>query len=394
MLEQSATREIGDSRVLGSVADHSDNGDMQREAISAELLKLLHTAAEREAADIHLVADYPPVLRVHGNLEEISDEPFDADELERMLWSIVPERFQPRFARRKSFDSSVAITHDGSPYRFRANVYLTHGSWAACLRHIPNKIPNFGWLGFPQELADRLVSHPNGLIILTGVTGSGKTASLAAIIDHLRKRGGYHILTVEEPVEYVHEPGGGSLVTQREVGRDVDSFAEGLKYGLRQDPNVILVGEIRDGETAQMAISAAETGHLIFTTLHTRDAKGALTRLVDLFPYESQEDIRKQLAMSLRAVVAQHLLPSAVQGEKRVLALEVLHCTQQVQAAIRQGKIESLDSAIQTGKRGGMLTLDEDLQRLVQLGKLTVETARRYAKDPTTITPPTTTQEW
>jgi twitching motility protein PilT len=334
------------------------------------------------------------VLRVHGNLEEINDEPFDADELERMLWSIVPERFQPRFAGRKSFDSSVAITHDGSPYRYRANVYLAHGSWAACLRHIPNKIPNFDWLGFPEELADRLVSHPNGLIILTGVTGSGKTASLAAIIDFLRKRGSYHVLTVEEPVEYVHEPGAGSLVTQREVGRDVDSFAEGLKYGLRQDPDVILVGEIRDGETAQMAISAAETGHLIFTTLHTRDAKGALTRLVDLFPYESQEDIRKQLAMSLRAVVAQHLLPSATAGEKRVLALEVLHCTQQVQAAIRQGKIESLDSAIQTGKRGGMLTLDEDLQRLINLGKLSFDTARRFAKDPTTITPPTTTQEW
>jgi twitching motility protein PilT len=394
VLEQTATREFSDTRQLPSTADESDNGDMQREAISTELLKLLHTAAEREASDIHLVAHYPPVLRVHGKLEEIGHAPLATEELERMLWSIVPERFQPRFARRKSFDSSVAINHDGSPYRFRANVYLAHGTWAACLRHVPNKIPNFNWLGFPEELAERLAAHPNGLIIVTGVTGSGKTASLAAIVDFLRNHGNYHILTVEEPVEYVHEPGHGSLVTQREVGRDVDSFADGLKYGLRQDPDVILVGEIRDHETAQMAISAAETGHLIFTTLHTRDAKGALTRLIDLFPYDSQEDIRKQLAMSLRAVVAQHLLPSAKAGEKRVLALEVMHCTQQVQAAIRQGKIESLDSALQTGKRDGMLTLDDDLQRLVKLGRLSVETARRFAKDPTTITPPTTTQEW
>jgi twitching motility protein PilT len=169
------------------------------------------------------------------------------------------------------------------------------------------------------------------------------------------------------------------------VGRDVDSFADGLKYGLRQDPDVVLVGEIRDRETAQMALSAAETGHLIFTTLHTRDAKGALTRFVDLFPHDSQDDVRKQLAMSLRSVVSQHLLPSAVPGEKRVLALEVLHATPQVQAAIRAGKIESIESNIQTGRKEGMLKLDDDLQRLVRLGKISVETARRFAKDPTAI---------
>ncbi|MFH1747444.1 MAG: type IV pilus twitching motility protein PilT, partial [Planctomycetota bacterium] len=242
--------------------------------------------------------------------------------------------------------------------------------------------PSFEWLGFPEALAKRLVSYTNGLVILTGVTGSGKSTTLATLIKYLRQTGTHRILTVEEPIEYVHPPGGGGLVTQREVGHDVDSFADGLKYGLRQDPDVILVGEIRDRDTAQIALSAAETGHLIFSTLHTRDAKGALTRLVDLFPHDSQDDVRKQLAMSLRSVVSQHLLPSAKQGERRVLALEVLHVNQAVQVAIRNGKIETIDSAIQTGKRDKMLTLDEDLERLVTEGRISVDTARRFAKDP------------
>jgi twitching motility protein PilT len=173
-----------------------------------------------------------------------------------------------------------------------------------------------------------------------------------------------------------------TLITQREVGTDVASFYDGLKYGLRQDPNVILVGEIRDRETAQMALSAAETGHLILTTLHTQDAKGAVTRFVDLFPYDAQDDVRTQLSLSLRFVVAQHLLPNAAEGKKRVLGLEVMTVNHAVRAAIRAGKIESLESAIQTGKRDGMIPLDDSLERLTAVGQITVETARRYAKDP------------
>jgi twitching motility protein PilT len=169
------------------------------------------------------------------------------------------------------------------------------------------------------------------------------------------------------------------------VGRDVPSFADGLKYGLRQDPDVILVGEIRDRETAQMALSAAETGHLILTTMHTRDAKGSVSRLVAPFPQEVQKDIRKQVAMSLRSVVCQHLLPSAEEGEKRTLALEVLHVNQQVRVTIRSGKLESIDSAIQTGKQDGMVLFDDDLHRLVGLKKISVETARRFAKEPESI---------
>jgi twitching motility protein PilT len=349
-------------------------------------MELLHQAAEREASDVHLVVGYPPTLRIHGNLEVVGETALEPEQLDQMIRELMPERLESAAQQPSSWDSSVSIVHDGSPCRFRANVYLSQGRWCACLRHIPNEIPTFEWLGFPEDLAQRLVSHSNGLVILTGVTGSGKSASLAALIALLRRSGNHHVLTVEEPIEYVHRPGLGGIVTQREVGRDVESFANGLKYGLRQDPDVVLVGEIRDRDTAQMAISAAETGHLIFTTLHTRDAKGALTRLVDLFPHESQDDIRKQLAMSLRSVVTQHLLPSATAGEKRVLALEVLHVNSQVQAAIRAGKIETIESAIQTGKKTGMTTLDDDLQRLVREGKISAEIARRFAKDPAGIT--------
>jgi twitching motility protein PilT len=362
------------------------NGDGESEMPSTELIQLLQTAIEREASDLHLVPDYPPMLRIHGQLRPAAETALDGQQTRRMVETLLPERSRGLIEESKNMDCSVALTHRGGQARFRASVYLAQGQWCACLRHIPNEIPSLEWLGFPEDLAQRLIGHGNGLVVITGVTGSGKTATLAALVHLLRQNTNKRVLTVEEPIEYLHPPGTGGLVTQREVGRDVDSFADGLKHGLRQDPDVILVGEIRDRETAQMAISAAETGHLILTTLHTRDAKGALTRLVDIFPQETQDDIRGQLAMSLRSVVCQHLLPPITEGEKRVLALEVLHVNQQVQVAIRSGKIEMLESALQTGKRDGMVTLDDDLQRLVNVGKISLDTARRFAKGPTAIT--------
>jgi twitching motility protein PilT len=368
------------------------NGDGEHEMPSPELIELLQTAVEREASDLHLVPDYPPMLRVHGQLRPAGQTPLNGDQTRAMVASLVPERAWGGLEQTKNMDCSVALTYRGGQSRFRASVYLAQGQWCACLRHIPNEIPSLDWLGFPPDLAQRLISHSNGLVVVTGVVGSGKTATLAALVHLLRQNTNKRVLTVEEPIEYLHPPTVGGLVTQREVGRDVDSFADGLKHGLRQDPDVILVGEIRDRETAQMALSAAETGHLILTTLHTRDAKGAISRLVDIFPQETQDDIRAQLAMSLRSVVCQHLLPAITEGEKRVLALEVLHANQQVQVAIRSGKIEMLESAIQTGKRDGMFTLDEDLQRLVHAARITLETARHYAKDPNAIT--ATTNAW
>ena len=354
-----------------------------------EINRLLHAAADRDASDVHLVPGYPVTYRVHGRLEPVG-EAVEAGQVRRMIESILPERIAGRLDSAKNFDFSIALEHKGAPCRFRVNVYLAQGQWCAALRYVANEIPSFEWMSFPEGLAQRLVNHKNGLVIITGVTGSGKSTTLAALVNMLNQQGGYRIITVEEPIEFVHPRVGSTLVTQREVGRDVDSFYDGLKFGLRQDPDVILIGEIRDRETAQMALTAAETGHLILTTLHTQDAKGAITRMCDLFPHEAQDDVRAQLALSLRSVISQHLLPSAREGQKRVLAMEILHVNQPVRVAIKFGKVDSIESAIQTGRRAGMMTLDDDLQRLLTAGKITLETARRFAKDPDEISKPVT----
>ncbi|MBI1825072.1 MAG: PilT/PilU family type 4a pilus ATPase [Planctomycetes bacterium] len=350
-------------------------------AINRELQLLLAAAIDRDASDIHLIPGHPASFRIHGRLQAIEDSPRSAASIRAMAESILPPRLAGKLDESKNLDFSMIFPHKGEPRRFRANLFLAEGEWCACLRNIPSAIPAFEWMGFPEALGRKLVSYPSGLVVITGVTGSGKSTTLAALINLLNQSGGKRIITVEEPVEYIHRRVGNSIVTQREVGRDVDSFLDGLKFGLRQDPDVILVGEIRDRETAQMALSAAETGHLILTTLHTQDAKGAITRLVDLFPHEGQDEIRTQLALCLRSVVTQHLLPPAMEGDRRILAVEVLHVNQPVRVGIRFGKIESIESAIQTGKKDGMWTLDEDLQRLAQSGRITLETARRYVKD-------------
>lgn len=354
------------------------------DAPSRDILAVLHAGVDREASDIHLVPGYPVTYRIHGRLEPVG-EPLAVAALRSMIQAVLPERLRGRFDEGKNFDFSIAVDHSGGAQRFRANAFLAQGRWCASLRHVPNEIPTFNWMGFPEALAQRLVAHTNGLVFITGVAGSGKSTTLAALIHLLNAKGGYRIITVEEPIEYVHPPIGSTIVTQREVGRDVDSFLDGLKHGLRQDPDVVLVGEIRDRETAQMALSAAETGHLILTTLHTRDAKGAVTRFVDLFPHEAQDDVRTQLSLSLRSVISQHLLPPAKGAGKRVLATEIMHVNNPVRVGIRFGKIDSIESAIQTGKRDGMMSLDEDLQRLLSSARISPETARRFAKDPDSL---------
>lgn len=352
---------------------------------NAELNRFLHAAAENEASDVHLVPGYPVTYRVHGKLVETATEPLTSDAVRAMVTSILPERLIAQMHEGKSFDCSLKLEHEGGPCRFRANVFLSRGDWCACLRHVPNDIPPFDWMGFPEGLAQRLIAHPNGLVIITGVTGSGKSTTLASLINMINDQGGRRVITVEEPIEYVFKRNASTVITQREVGRDVDSFYDGLRSGLRQDPDVILLGEIRDRDTAQMALSAAETGHLILTTLHTKDAKGAITRFVDLFPHQIQDDVRTQLSLSLRSVVSQHLLESAKEGEKRALALEVLHVNQPARVAIKFGKIEAIESAIQTGVREGMVSLDDELTRLAKAKRISLETARRFAKNPNTI---------
>ena len=361
-----------------------------------KVMDLMRAMPAREASDLHLVPGHPPCYRIHGRLHSAGDQPLAAETVREMIISVLPDPIRERLARSKSVDCSVSLTSrelqsartdetEDPLLRFRVNVFFAREQMCACLRFIPNDIPDFEWMGFPRSLAERIVNLTNGLVIITGITGSGKTTTLAALVNLLNREHGVRIITVEEPIEYLFPSAEGSLVTQREVGIDVDSFYDGLRSGLRQDPNVILVGEIRDRETAQMATSAAETGHLILTTMHTQDARGAITRLVDLFPSDLQGDVRAQLSLSLRYVVAQHLLTPAEEGGKRALALEILVVTHGIAAAIRQGRTEAIDSAIQTGRRAGMVTLDDSLAALMTAGKISPQTARHYAKDPESL---------
>jgi twitching motility protein PilT len=362
--------------------------DRGQELTHSALRRLLELMVTAEASDLHLVCGYRPTYRVHGHLNAAETGDLDESMIREMLGSVLPERVRSLDHPPKNLDFSVSLECAGALHRFRANVFQAQGGIGACFRHIPNEVPSFEWLGFPRALATRLIHATNGLVIVTGITGSGKTTTLAALVNMLNEEGNCRIITVEEPIEYVYPKRPGSVISQREVGTDVDSFYDGLKFGLRQDPDVVLVGEIRDRETAQMALTAAETGHLILATMHTKDAKGAITRLVDLFPQDSQDDIRTQLSLSLRYVVSQRLVPTVAEGEKRALAMEVLIGTDPVGVAIRSGKIEKIDNAIQTGKRDGMRTLDDSLQQLLSDGRIAVDTARRYAKDPDGIVPP------
>jgi twitching motility protein PilT len=354
-------------------------------AVPDELRGWMEYAVASGASDLHLVPGYPPVVRKHGDLTELPDPPLDPDELQSMLRAICsPEAFS-RLVSRTDIDFSFGADVAGSVIRFRANLFREGGRLAGCLRVIPSSIPDVAWAGFPAELAERLAFLRDGLVILTGATGSGKTTTLAMIVNRINQVGGYRIITVEEPVEYQFPKFPNSVVTQREVGRDVPTFADGLKYGLRQDPDVMLVGEVRDRETAQMAVSAAETGHLVFATLHTRDAKGAITRFPDLFPAEAQGYVRSQLAMSLRAVVSQRLLPGTNRGAKRLLALEVMWNTHPIALAIRTGKVESIDNYILTGREEGMVGFDESVRQLFKGGKITRAVAEQNVSEPAVL---------
>jgi twitching motility protein PilT len=351
------------------------------EPVDGRLLELLGGMAPAEASDLHLVPGHRPMYRIHGQLSTVGDAPIEPGVVLAMVRSVAPPEVLPKLEDASDLDFAVQLGSDDNPARFRVNFFASRGDCGACFRAIPAQIPSLAELGFSQALGEMIVAQRNGLVLLTGITSSGKTTSLAALIQIINARGSRRIITIEEPIEYIYPPMSDSIVTQREVGVDVKSFYDGLRFGLRQDPDVILVGEIRDRETAQLALSAAETGHLIFSTLHTTDAKGAITRLVDLFPPVQHDDIRTQLSMSLRYVVAQHLLPGG-NGGRRVLAMEAMYANFAVRNAIRQGKIEILDSTIQSGRADGMFSLDADLRRLVEGGMISVETARQFAKDP------------
>ncbi len=328
--------------------------------------RLLETCVRRGGSDLHLHVGRPLVLRIHGRLRNLETKVLEPDDTMALMKSITPERNQQEIQEEGGTDFGFAF---GDAARFRVAVFKQKGHISMVLRQIPNKLLTFEEIGLPP-IVKSLCRRPRGLFLVTGPTGSGKTTTLATMIDYINSELDCHIVTVEDPIEYYH-PHKKSMVNQREVGSDVPSFAEALRRVLRQDPDVILVGELRDLETMESAIRAAETGHLVFGTLHTTGAQGTISRITDQFPVNQQEQIRVQLSTNLIAVLSQALLPRTTTG--RVAAYEFMVVTPAISNLIRENKVYRIDSSIQTGKKFGMQLLDDHLWSLFEQGIISVE---------------------
>jgi twitching motility protein PilT len=343
---------------------------------SFTLVDLFERMAAAGASDLHLCAGSPPVFRVRGELSRLDEPAIDSGDLRELIYTITTLAQQQTLEVERELDFSYALA--GS-WRFRVNVFFDRNSIAAAVRLVPAEIPTLEQLEMPAILHE-LSLRRRGLILVTGPTGSGKSTTLAAMIDRINEERACHIVTVEDPIEFIHTHKR-AVINQREVGADTRSFARALRSALRQDPDVILVGELRDLESISIALTAAETGHLVFATLHTRSAAGAIDRIIDVFPAEQQAQVRVQLSSSLQGIVAQALLPTA-DGEGRRAAVEVLLADDAVRNLIRQAKLEQVHSYMHTGGKRGMHTLEQDLARLVQDGIVTLQTALPNAIDP------------
>lgn len=337
--------------------------------------KLLQAAVKQGVSDIHIVVGQPPVFRLHGRMRKLETKVLENEDAVGLMKSITPERCQRELQETGSSDFGFAF---GELARFRVSVFKQRGSISMVLRQIPNDKLTPEQLGLPESVV-RLVMRPRGLFLVTGPTGSGKSTTLASLVNLINETHDHHIITIEDPIEFYHEHKR-STVNQREVGVDVPSFAEAIRRALRQDPDVILVGELRDLETIEAAISAAETGHIVFGTLHTNSAQGTVNRVIDAFPGNLQDQIRTQLASSLIGVVAQTLLPRI--GGGRVAAYEVLVVTPGIGNLIRENKTFRINSAIQTGAKLGMQLMDDALYRLWAEEKCTVEDVLSKAQRP------------
>jgi len=323
--------------------------------------KLLQTVVNQSASDLHIAVGQPPVIRLHGRLRRLETKSLTSEDTNGLMKSITPERCQTELQERGGSDFGFAF---GDQARFRVSVFKQRGNIGLVLRQIPNKFMSMEELGLPRVCKD-LIMRPRGLFLVTGPTGSGKTTSLAAMINYLNENVDHHIITIEDPIEFQHQHKM-STVNQREIGVDVPSFAEAIRRALRQDPDVILVGEMRDLETIEAAITAAETGHLVFGTLHTTGAQGTVNRIIDVFPTAQQEQIRVQLSTSIIGVLSQTLLPRIKGG--RVAAYEMLVVTPAIGNLIRENKTFRINSAIQTGAKLGMQLLDDHLFRIWREG--------------------------
>jgi twitching motility protein PilT len=344
-----------------------------------EIKELLELVAKENASDLLITAGAPPMLRVNGELFRTRYEALTPENARELIYSFMQPEQQKAFEQFKELDFSLAL---GRKHRFRVNIYLQKEAVTAALRPIPEKIPSLQELGLPEDIA-KLATVKQGLVLVTGPTGHGKTTTQAAIIDLINATRACHVITIEDPIEYIHYHKK-SIVDQREVGGDTQSFSNALKYVLRQTPDVILIGEMRDLETIQAALRAAETGHLVLATLHTNDAIQTVDRIIDVFPGDQQQQVRFQLSMTLLAIISQRLLPRE-DGKGRVLAYEFLKNTTAISNLVREGKTHQVYSVIETGTKEGMMTLDRCIKNLYLEGLIAYDDALAHVRNPKEI---------
>jgi twitching motility protein PilT len=342
-----------------------------------DINEMLKIVVDRDAEDLHLRVGRPPTIRHHGHFELLDPRVLTAEDTQALMKEITPPRFQNMLEEQGSADFAYAFSENA---RFRTNVFKAMNGTGLCMRLIPTRIFSFEQLGLPQQSIHSILQSHRGLVVVTGPTGSGKTTSLATMIDWINTNREVHIITIEDPVEYTHEHKK-AIITQRELHIHTPSFVLALRGALRQDPDIILVGEMRDLETIEAAITAAETGHLVFGTLHTIGSANTVDRIIDQFPANQQNQIRSVLSVALKAVISQTLMPRAT-GKGRVAAFEIMHNTPAIANLIREAKTERLTSVIQTSAKLGMITLDDYLLRLyrkgVVSGEVCLERAQNY----------------
>lgn len=344
-----------------------------------KITDLFELVQKKKASDLLLSAGAPPILRINGQLFKQRTDPLTPEKTREIVYNLITPEQREAFEENMELDFSLSI---GEHNRFRVNVYMQKDAITAALRPIPEKIPSLENLGLPVQIS-QLATAKQGLVLMTGPTGSGKTTTQAALIDLINTERACHVITVEDPIEYVHQHRR-SIVDQREVGADTKSFGAALKYVLRQDPDVILIGEMRDLETIQAALTAAETGHLVFATLHTNDAIQSVDRMIDVFPATQQQQIRFQLSLTLLAIISQRLLPLKT-GEGRILACEILRNNTAIANLIRENKTHQIYSVVETSGKSGMLTMDRSVKELYAKGLISYEDAITTMRDPKSL---------
>ncbi|MDD4979918.1 MAG: type IV pilus twitching motility protein PilT [Candidatus Omnitrophica bacterium] len=341
-----------------------------------EIRELLLLCIEKKASDLHLTEKEPPILRIDGKLMRVNQPPLKREDLKLMIYGILNNSQKEKLEHDLELDFSLALA---AMDRFRVNVHIQRGSVEAAFRRVPLRIPAIEELGLPPIVKD-LARKPNGLVLVTGPTGSGKTTTLAAMIDLINNERESLVVCIEDPIEFI-QPNKKSIIKQREVYADTHSFAEALRHVLRQDPNIIVVGEMRDLETISTTLTAAETGHLVLATLHTPDAPQTVQRIIDVFPSHQQPQIRLQLADCLQGVISQLLLPKA-SGQGRVIATEIMLGVAGIRNLIRTQEIEQIATLMQTGSQYGMKTMDKSLKELYQQGLISLDVAMSKVKSP------------